>query len=173
MYFEFFINGKVMTPGEITAENQLSDYEIDRDKAMPSKNHAIIQANLTGLLWMKYRSQYSVLTELNLILPGTKHYVPDLCIYPKLATDWLNDEKNLTVPPLVAVEIQSASQSGSTFEEKFKDFFAGGVKSCWYVLPSLKTIFILTPDQKISVFHEGTLTDPTNGITLEMKDVFE
>ncbi|WP_460907766.1 hypothetical protein [Spirosoma areae] len=43
----------------------LSDYEADRRKPMPSKNHAFIQTNLTGILYA-YRKQYRIATEIRI-----------------------------------------------------------------------------------------------------------
>ncbi len=160
-----------MAPDVITSENPVSSYEAERGKPMPSYNHSAVQSNLTGLLWAKYRQEYSSLSELSLKLNG-ESYTPDICIYSKRKPSWQQDIKNMTEPPLTAIEILSPSQGIETFQTKFAAYFAAGVKSCWFVQPFVETIFILTPDGNIAVFHEGTLTDPTNGITLDMQEIF-
>ena len=40
-----------------------STYEIERGKPMPSKNHGIIQSNLSGLFYVNYRKQYRFMSE--------------------------------------------------------------------------------------------------------------
>lgn len=40
-----------------------TDYEIERNKPMPSLNHAIIQGNLLFQLNLKYQIKYSILPE--------------------------------------------------------------------------------------------------------------
>jgi|GEM_PF-3389664 len=60
-----------MTPEEI-AEKQLSEYEIERGKPVPSLNHGIIQSNLCFTILAKYRAEYSVISELSVELDKTK-----------------------------------------------------------------------------------------------------
>jgi Uma2 family endonuclease len=160
-----------MTPEE-TTENQLSEYEIERGKPMPSKNHSLLQSNLMGLLWSKYRNEFSIMPELSLALPGVQPMVPDISIYPKQQYNAFQDEIKVTQPPITVIEILSPRQSIDTFGEKFEAYFAAGVKSCWFVQPMVDTIFVITPDKNISLFHKGVLTDPATGITLDVNDVF-
>jgi Uma2 family endonuclease len=160
-----------MTPEVITHENPISSYEAERGKPMPSLNHSGIQSTLTGLLWVNYRTPYSIFPELSIKLNG-ESFTPDICIYPKRKLNWQQDARSLTEAPLTTVEILSPSQAIDTFQTKFAAYFAAGVKSCWLVQPFVETIFIFTPDGKIAVFHEGTLTDPTNGITLDIGEIF-
>lgn len=160
-----------MAPEEIT-EKQLSEYEIERGKPMPSLNHGIIQTNISGALWSKYRHEYSIITELSLELPGTHPMVPDVCVYPKKVYNGFQDQKKVKEPPLIAIEILFPSQGSDELTEKFEVYFAAGVKSCWFVQPVVDTIFVITPDKEVSVFHKGVLTDPTTGITLDLNDVF-
>lgn len=159
-----------MTPDVITSENPVSSYETERGKPIPSYNHSAVQINLV-MAFAKYRDQYSFFSELSLKLNG-ESYTPDICIYSKRKPSWQQDIKNMTEPPLTAIEILSPSQGIETFQTKFAAYFAAGVKSCWFVQPFVETIFILTLDGNIAVFHEGTLTDPTNGIMLEMQEIF-
>lgn len=150
---------------------QLSAYEIERGKPMPSRNHSIVQSNIAVAIVSKYKDRYSVLTELSLSL-NNKLLTPDICIYPKITVDWFHDEVKVTEPPITTVKILSATQGVQDFPEKFDAYFAAGVKSCWFVQPMLQTIFIISPDKSISVFNKGTLTDPANGISLEMNEIF-
>jgi hypothetical protein len=144
-----------MTPEE-TAEKQLSEYEIERGKPMPSLNQGSIQTNISGALWSKYRHEYSIITELSLELPGTRLMVFDVCVYSKKVYNGFQDQKRVTEPALIAIEA----------------YFVAGVQSCWFVQPVVDTIFIITPDKEVSVFHKGTLTDRATGITLDLNDVF-
>jgi len=159
-----------MTPEVITPENPISTYEAERGKPMPSLNHSTVQSNLIVAL-AKYRSQYSFLPELTLKLNG-ESFTPDICVYPKRKSNWQQDARSLTEAPITTVEILSPSQAIDTFQIKFAAYFAAGVQSCWLVQPFVETIFIFTPDGKIAVFHEGTLTDPATGITLDIGEIF-
>lgn len=151
---------------------QLSDYELERGKSMPSKNHGLVQGNMTIVLGIKYRKDYSFLTELTLDFGG-KNYVPDICTYPKQIYDGRNDEIHVTEPPLTAIEILSPRQGSEDIMQKFEVYFAHGVQSCWFVQPFADTVFIFTPDKKIRVFHEETLTDPATGLSIDLNEVFQ
>ena len=151
---------------------QLSAYELERGKPMPSKNHGLVQGNMTIALGIKYRKEYSFLTELTLEF-GEKNYVPDICIYPKQTYDGRNDEIRVTAPPLTAIEILSPKQGSEEIMKKFDAYFAHGVQSCWFVQPYTDTVFIFTPDKKIRVFHEETLTDPATGVSVDLNEIFQ
>ena len=150
----------------------LSDYETDRRKPMPSKNHAFIQSNLTGILYGDYRKNYRIVTEIRIEIDNTD-YTPDVCVYPLIPFDSRHDQIRMTELPLTAIEILSPTQSVEELVAKFEVYFGAGVRSGWLVQPALQTIFLLTPDGKISVFHDEPLLDPTTGIELNLSEVFQ
>ena len=151
----------------------LSDYEIERDKPMPSFNHAIIQGNLITELNMRYRKQYSVASEISLSLADWLS-VPDLAIYPKRPLDFQNDQIKVKEVPLAVVEIISPSQSLHELTDKARQYFEHGVQSCWLVLLPLTTICVFSSVNNYTFFraHE-TLEDQVLSITLPLKEVFE
>lgn len=110
------------------ASETLSQYELERGKPMPSKNHAFVQLRLGSLLLKYYDAQFSVFSECTVSLSG-RDSVPDLCIYPKMTIDWLNDEPKLSAPPPTIIEIAPPSQGYEVFEDRLKVYFASGVKS--------------------------------------------
>lgn len=149
----------------------LSDYEADRRKPMPSKNHVFIQTNLTGILYA-YRKQYRIATEIRIDINGLD-YTPDVCIYPLIPFDSRHDEIRMTELPITAIEILSPTQSVEELVAKFEVYFGAGIRSGWLVQPALQTIFRLTPDQKIAVFHDELLIDPITNIELNLSEVFQ
>jgi Uma2 family endonuclease len=159
-----------MEPDAIKAKIQNSSYEAERGKPLPDLLHAVAQSNLIGGLG-GYRQQYSILSELSLVLNG-QPFCPDLCIYPKRKHDWQQDIEYLTEAPLTAIEILSPSQGFEVYKSRFAAYFTAGVKSCWFVQPFLKTIFVLTPDGQTAIFHQETLTDSATGITLDTGEIF-
>lgn len=54
-----------------------TDYEIQRDKPMPSRNHSYIQSRLNIALGQHYLDKFDFFSELNLSPPGVKPSVPD------------------------------------------------------------------------------------------------
>ncbi len=145
-------------------------YEEERGKPMPSKNHALVQSCLAGVLF-KYRDKVTVLSELSLELDG-QPLVPDVSVFPKLSVDWHNDEIKMTEPPSLVIEILSPTQPLDDLVKKADVYFAAGVKSCWIVQTSLKTIVVLTPDQT-PVFHlSDDVTDPGTGVAVSVGEIF-
>lgn len=151
----------------------LTDYEIERHKPLPSKNHAYIQLRLGAALVKHYDAQFNFMSELDLAPPGVKPSVPDICIYPKSPVDLLEDEIKVTEPPITAIEILSPKQSIEAVKEKIFDiFFPAGVRSAWLVVPTFRTVYIFTPDHKYATFTSGALHDPATGITLALDEFF-
>ncbi len=152
---------------------QLSEYELERGKPMPTLNHAYVQKNLLVTLDYRYRKTHTVLSELNVTMPERPDTVPDIAIYPKLQIDFFNDITSMTEMPLTIIEIVSPSQSDAEIIAKFKRYFAAGVGSCWLVMPSFQAISVYSAFGKYRFFSENdTLTDPTTGIELSLSEVF-
>jgi len=152
-----------------TGERELS-YEEERGKPMPSKVHGMVQMSL-GIELSAHR-EYRVLSELSLELNGER-FTPDLCIYPREPMNVWDDEPRVTIPPLLAVEIYSASQGYNDFIPKFRAYFRAGVKSCWLVNPAQHAITIYTPDGGEKTFLPGQVAvDPIIGVTAEVDAVF-
>ena len=157
----------------VTEIVELSQYEIERNKPMPSKNHAIVQGNLITELNIRYRKAHSFFSELDIIMPEKPNCVPDIAIYPKLKIDFLDDEIGMTEMPLTAIEIVSPSQSDNDLIKKISRYFNAGVKSCWLVSPAFQAIYVYSEIGKYQFFNTGmTLTDPATGIELSLNEVF-
>lgn len=156
---------------QVAEEVIRSQYEIERGKPMPSKNHSRIQIRLGAELLINYEAQYDVRSELSLEAPNPAT-VPDLCLFPAEPSNWREDEAKVSDVPLTVIEIVSPSQTDTELTAKSVAYFAAGVKSYWLVQPVLRTIFVLLPNGDELVFHNDTLTDPTNGISIDLKKVF-
>lgn len=150
-----------------------SDYEIERNKPMPSLNHSIIQLNLGSELRNRYKNQYRFASELSLALSDWPS-VPDICIYPKMPINLHKDVTAMTEPPLCAIEIISPSQSVDEMREKAEKYFAHGVQSCWIVIPAFANIYVYSSPDEYEIYraHE-TLQDTVLGISVPLKEVFE
>jgi Uma2 family endonuclease len=152
---------------------EVSQYELERGKPMPTLNHAIVQGNLIFALKQTYRKQFTIASELNLTMPLRPDTVPDIAIYPKLQIDFLHDITSMTEMPLTVVEIVSPSQSDAEILAKFERYFQAGVTSCWLVMPSLQAIAVYSAIGKYQFFTEDkTLNDSAIGITIDLSEVF-
>ncbi|MCU0443734.1 MAG: Uma2 family endonuclease [Microscillaceae bacterium] len=150
---------------------EISQYELERGKPMPSKLHSIAQANLIVEM-AKYRNKYRFLSELSLSLDNWDA-VPDLCIYDKSVLNTFEDEVELTIPPICAIEILSPSQSLNDLVAKAKKYFEKGVRSCWIVIPVFKNIYVYADAENYTIFKANeTLYDSKLEISIPLNEVF-
>ncbi len=150
----------------------ISAYEAERGKPMPSKNHAIIQRNLMFMVSLQLKNKIDVLPELSLNING-KERIPDLTIYPTVSFTPFLDETKMSEVPLTTIEILSASQKISDLTSKSGEYFDFGVQSYWLVIPELRSIYVFSSPEKHEVFaNEEILKDSSLGIELDLKRVF-
>jgi Uma2 family endonuclease len=151
---------------------EVSQYELERGKPMPSKLHGYVQLKIGTLLDMAYGEVYTLFSELNLDLSQWES-VPDLSIYPKMEIDFSQDEVRVTTPPLCAIEILSPTQSLQELIDKARKYFSYGVGSCWLVIPGLKNIYVFSSPTAYRMFQDDqTLSDAVLGIELDLSKVF-
>jgi Uma2 family endonuclease len=157
----------------IAEERELSQYEVERNKPMPSKNHGFIQSKLSMIIGYRYLNTYDLFSELDIIMPEKPDSVPDVCIYPKSEIDFSEDIIGMKEMPLTTIEILSPTQRENELVAKAKRYFAAGVKSCWIVLPIFKVIVVYSSPTQRQVFTEDmTLIDKITGIELPLNEVF-
>lgn len=157
----------------MTTSLALSEYEIERGKPMPDKNHAFIQGNLLYFIRLKYGGNFSLLPEINLDLP-IRERVPDLAIFPPM--NFVADENEIRMRqvPLGVIEILSAKQDLTELMIKCSEYFSAGVKSYWLALPALKTIYVFyAPDEYVIFSGKDILQDKKLNIELDLVDIFK
>jgi Uma2 family endonuclease len=151
---------------------EISDYELERGKPMPSKLHGYIQLNLGTVLKVTYGEKFSLFSELSLKL-GTWESVPDISIFPKMTIDYSEDEVKVTETPLCTIEIISPSQGLPELFSKAKQYFSCGVRSCWLVIPVFKNVYVFSSPTQYQIFRDTeTLDDPVIDVKLELSKVF-
>ena len=154
-------------------ETQLSTYEIERKKPMPTLIHGAIQFNIGFLLRLTYPNLFRIASEVTLATQPDGS-TPDLVLYPFGALDFKNDPSRRTDAPLLVVEIQSPSQSTKQMTDKLEPYFYFGVQSCWIVVPEFQGIFVYNSPFSYQFFHhEETLKDTALNIEIDLKEVFK
>ena len=156
-----------------TSENSFEvQYEQERGKPMPSKNHAILQMEIGFELKTQFGNQFDIFPELSLDLTSGKA-VPDLCIYEKTPRNWQVDVIKTKEAPLLAIEILSPKQSLNDIVDKMNDiYFPAGMKSVWVVLPPAESIMVFKPNEKTQTYNEGILKDAASGFELNLDKIF-
>lgn len=149
-----------------------TDYETERNKPMPNLIHGLLQSKISNLLDKGYGDKFMFPNELS--LDSSPPSTPDICIYPKKKVDVKTIAAKEKEPPLTTIEILSPSQSVNELMHKAWDiYFPLGVKSAWIVVPELKGIHIVLPDDQNFYFNTGMLTDPATGVEIPVEKVFE
>lgn len=147
-----------------------SDYEQERGKPMPSVNHSLTQTALIKAL-LRYDDNYRIMSELTLEL-GELRITPDICVYPRFEVDFTQDRVRMTEPPLLAVEIESPSQSTQEQVDKARQMINAGTQAVWIVQPSLQTITVLTDTLTPRTFTQGMVKDDVTDIAVDLDAVF-
>jgi Uma2 family endonuclease len=152
---------------------EISDYETEREKPIPSILHSIVQSNLITFLNVYYSSKFRFLTEISQHITDKKT-VPDIAVYEKFTIDWERDLTTLNLVPLLNIEILSPEQPLSVLEQKIKKYFEVGVKSSWIVFPSMKAIAVYHAAGKYKFFVEHeTLKDSMLDIEIPLQEIFK
>lgn len=153
---------------------ELTDYELERNKPMPSVNHSFIQGNILLQLNLHYRNKFSFLPELHIQLLEKPDAVPDISIYPIMEVDFLHDIAVMTEKPITVIEIMSPSQSNDDMLVRFERYFKAGIKSCWLVMPSLKAIAVYSKLESYEFYsNEKILKDSVLGVELNLVEIFK
>lgn len=136
--------------GEIMSE---SDYETERNKPMPNLAHGAVEAALSAQLRTHYLEQYLVVTEVS--IATTPPATPDLCIFAKKKIHLRDLKAKETDMPLTVIEILLHSQSIDLLQDKaWKVYFPLGIHSVWIVMPEIKAIQVLLPNDEQHLFHK-------------------
>lgn len=146
-----------------------------------SKNHAAVQANLAYLF--KRLGDYTVFTELSLDtedadfsqfdLQVCSELTVDVCLYQKRPMNPLQDILKMEEMPLLAVEIISPHQGLHEITEKFRLYFALGVKSCWLVIPNTQAVTVYSTATHLQTYVSDVVTDQQLDIQLPLHEIFE
>jgi Uma2 family endonuclease len=150
-----------------------SEYEIQRGKPMPSRNHGILQSRLIVYLSNHYSDRCEAISEVSLELNDWEA-TPDIAIYPKLKIDFWEDEVRMTTPPLGVVEILSPTQALTDLTSKASKYFKSGVQSCWLVIPTFKNIYVFSSVDHFQAFGATeVLKDPVLGLEVNLAEIFK
>jgi Uma2 family endonuclease len=156
------------------AEREMTAYESERGKPMPSFNHSYIQNNLIIEINIYFRQKFTTMPELTLEMPEKPNCVPDISIFPKMKPNFLHDKITFSEMPITVIEIVSPTQSIDEILFKFERYFFAGVQSCWLVQPSLQAINVYSKIGKYQYFNdEMILIDNKTGIELNLSEVFQ
>ena len=159
--------------------NELDEHNENQVQKMPSINHSYIQSRL--ILSFGDGDQFTTFTELSLDadlsqfgLKTKDELIPDICLYEGIYQfEPRKDLTKRTDMPMLVVEILSPNQGMSDIMTKFDADFALGIKSCWLVIPTNKTVTIYSQnDFETFGDKDDEIIDKSLGIHIPTKKVW-
>ncbi len=148
----------------------LAELETDvaaEEATMPSLNHSYICLQIIRQLLEN--PAIDPLPELTLAIENG--ITPDICVYPKaqIKPNFRRDVTRFPEPPLLAIEVISASQNIQDLLVKADLLIAHGVKAVWTVEPFTNTIFVTTRDSEEKLTNQVVESE---GITVDFQRIF-
>ena len=158
----------------VVEERELTTYEIERNKPMPSFNHGKLQMRIGRLLLNQYENRFDIVSEPTLQMPERPR-VPDLAFFEVKASDWFDDETKITEVPHGIIEILLPSQSQQELINKFPPYFDLGIKTVWLVVPIFQTIYVFDAPRTYQTFTLANpiLKDTILDVELDLNKIFE
>ena len=148
---------------------EISDYELERGKPMPSFEHGMTQRQLI-LSLDRYHDVWAI-PELSLDLQGFKR-VPDVAVFLRQTLRGRKKGLPVTVPPILAIEILSPKQALVDLFEKADEYLEHGVEAVWIVIPEIQSITICTKNEKQKTYTTGDVQHQSAGITINIEQLF-
>ena len=148
----------------------LAELEVEvatEEKEMPSLNHSYICLQIIRQLLEN--PEIEPLPELTLEIE--KGITPDICVYPKakIKPNFRRDITKYPDPPILAIEVISASQNIQDLLVKADLLVAHGVKAVWTIEPFTNTIFVTTRDSEEKFTNQVVESE---GIIVDFKRIF-
>ncbi len=136
----------------------------------PSYNHSYLAYRIAKAV--DRDEKYNIHIEMTLDIGGTD-YIPDIALYEKQRIDFLHDKIKAEEPPILIVEILSATQAVNEITDKFEIYFQAGVQSCWLVIPPTKTIILFQDIHHPVSYSTGHFTDSTISVDVSLENIFQ
>ncbi len=161
-------------------ESDLEGYEYIKGELIPmaptSVEHGYVSVNLSSLLHLYARENQlgRVLSETGFRV-GERVLIPDVAF---ISTDRLpaDQSKASPVPPDLAVEVVSPTDSSHRVEEKAFIYLEAGTQLVWVLKPRSKTVTVYRSETEIALLTQNdTLSgeDVVEGFTCSVAELFE
>ena len=161
-------------------ESDLEGYEYIKGELIPmvppSVEHGYVSVNLSSLLHLYIRENQlgRVLSETGFRV-GERVLIPDVAF---ISTDRLpaDQSKASSVPPDLAVEVVSPTDSSHRVEEKAFIYLEAGTQLVWVLKPRSKTVTVYRSETEIALLTQNDILsgeDVIEGFTCQVAELFE
>jgi len=139
------------------------------ERNVGEKNHSKIQARLVAFL-LAHAGEFGTfsLPEWRMCIAPGRYRIPDVLIVAGPEPD----EKVLTTPPLVCVEILSPEDRVSRMQNKIAEYLAFGVRYVWVLDPETKEAFVYTSGGMKKV-DDGFLRTENPALSIPLDQLFD
>ena len=131
-------------------------------------DHASFETAL-GAYFFARRKEWNitVLTEMRVQVKPTRYRIPDVCVVLGGT-----DEKILTKPPFLCIEILSPEDRWSRVKARMNDFIAMGVPYIWVVDSETKQAYMATPAEGLREVKDGILRTENPAFEVPLSELF-
>lgn len=91
-----------------------------------------------------------LMAESDSYVDGTRKRIPDLTYFSEKQLEVI--QRNERVGAIFAIEILSNSETHENVLDKIQDYFDGGAKLVWYIVPRRKEIYAYSSPEEYTVF---------------------
>ena len=138
---------------------------------MPSYHHGVVQTRLGSQF--DQEDLFVVASELTLEMGEPPNCTPDLSVFPKEKIDWQHDEIRKAAAPITVVEILSPRQGSFELMHRIDRYFSHGVKTCWIVYPTSKSVTVYEKGKEpVTTSQSGLVEDPSTGLKADLARLF-
>jgi Uma2 family endonuclease len=137
------------------------------ERNLGERPHSKLQRRLIVLLDAQVPPGAEVLPEIRVQIKPSRFRVPDICI----ALDD-SDERILTKPPFLCVEVVSPEDRMSRVETRVQDFLQMGVPYVWVLDPQTKQAYVATAADGLREVKSGVLTTENPAFEVPLAEVF-
>jgi Uma2 family endonuclease len=138
------------------------------ERNLGERDHAWLQTAVASYFFVR-RGQWNitVLTEMRVQVKAKRFRIPDSCVI--LGN---TEERILTKPPFICVEILSPEDRLLRVQQRIADYFDMGVPYVWVLDPETKQAYTATPAEGLRELKTGVLKSENPTLEVPLSEIF-
>ncbi len=138
------------------------------ERNLGERDHAWLQTAVASYFFVRRRQwNITVLTEMRVQVKPTRFRIPDICV---LLGD--SEERILTKPPFICVEILSPEDRLKRVQGRITDYFEMGVPYVWVLDPETRQAYSATPAEGLREVKTGVLKTENPALEVPLSELF-
>jgi Uma2 family endonuclease len=138
------------------------------ERNMGERDHAWLEAAVTAFFFVRRKEwNITVLTEMRVQVQATRFRIPDVCI---VLGD--TEERILTRPPFLCIEILSPDDRWVRVKARINDFLAMGLPYVWVLDSQTRQAYVATPAEGLREVKDGVLRTENPAFHVSLSELF-